>query len=512
MPAREIASSGFSALALTGALALSQLGCMAAIGRASAPSWRIADTAFDRDPQAVSAAEAVEELRHVTRVFDEAYAGVDGGQRSPSAHALTRAHARVQAKPRWEPEELTRLLRDVFQRPDGHLSFGYGGQAPLRLMAGPRRRPYVTAPIERVDADGGLWLGEERFAGCTLGARGVEVLPTPEGRFVLGVFAVGPETAEVPCFSAEGAPAQLALHTTDAEVAPRATGAVTFTRQGEVPVLSIRTFDNGAALELDTLPAMAAALRTTPGFVLDLRGNGGGNYRYAEAFLLALTDEPMQRLSEREVRSAAAAEGRANSARRRLGRGDVPAEAEARFMAHIAKLEAQAEELRVRGAPREDVVTEGALVRGHAAGPLRARAVLLVDDGCASACEMLVSMARQLPSVIIAGQPTRGGMAVGEVALFQLPRSGIQVSLGTRAFKDALGDFEEMRGFLPDVWIEGDDPVSEAAALAQRREPAARGDAEARWWRARRGTGAGRSGGRRDHAASPQDTTPPNAG
>jgi hypothetical protein len=220
---------------------------------------------------------------------------------------------------------------------------------------------------------------------------------------------------------------------------------------GAVPRLVVRTFDTAAAAELSRLPAIARRLRELPAFVVDLRGNGGGNFGYAESFVLELTSATLRRLDEREVVSVAAAEGRANSARRRLALGEVPPAAAPVFLAHVDALEDAAAALRERGAGRVERSTVGEVVRGRAPGPLRARAVLLVDGGCASACEMTVALARQIPGVVVAGEPTRGSMAAGEIALFRLPRSGVMISLGTRAFRDPLGGFAEMRGFLPDV-------------------------------------------------------------
>jgi hypothetical protein len=79
---------------------------------------------------------------------------------------------------------------------------------------------------------------------------------------------------------------------------------------------------------------------------------------------------------------------------------------------------------------------------------------------------MMVALARQIPGVVVAGQNTRGGMAVGELAIFRLPRSGVFVSFGTRAFSDPLGDFSEARGFLPDVWLDGPDLLRAAIDVA----------------------------------------------
>jgi hypothetical protein len=378
-------------------------GCAAA-PRAAAPggateSFHIADGDFDRDPRPVSGAAAALDLDVAVRAFDDAYAGVDGAPRLPSAARIAAARARLAARARWEPAELAEALLDLFRRPDGHLAFGWDGRFKRRIEAWPH------------EATGDL--GQTGDAAVTL----------------------------VP---------------------------------GPVPRLVVRTFDSTAAPELERLPAMARRLRELPAFVLDLRGNGGGNFDYAERFVLELTDATLRRLDEREVVSVAAAEGRANSARRRLALGEVPAAAEPVFRAHVEALEGVAAALRERGAGRDELARVGCVSRGRAPGPLRARVVILVDGGCASACEMTVALARQIPGVIVAGESTRGSMAAGEIALFRLPRSGLAVWLGTRAFRDPLGGFAETRGFLPDVWIGAEDAAggAEALALADPRHPA----------------------------------------
>jgi C-terminal processing protease CtpA/Prc len=98
---------------------------------------------------------------------------------------------------------------------------------------------------------------------------------------------------------------------------------------------------------------------------------------------------------------------------------------------------------------------------------LRSRAVFLVDAGCASACEMMIAMVRQIPGALVVGTNTHGGMSVGELAIFRLRHSGIAITFGTRAFGDPLGDFDESRGFLPDLWIGDDDPLATAKRLAR---------------------------------------------
>ncbi len=236
--------------------------------------------------------------------------------------------------------------------------------------------------------------------------------------------------------------------------------------EGDVPVLVVRTFETAAAEALATLPRFAERLRKERSFVVDLRGNRGGNYAFAERFLLALASGPIHALGTREVQSVAAALGRVNAARRRLARGHVPEAARPMFLAHIALLERLAEELAARAASRIEIVRRGEILHGAAPGPLLGRGVLLVDRGCASACEMFVALARQVPGLLVAGERTRGSMAVGEVASFLLPRSRLGVTFGTRAVVDPLGDFDETRGFVPDLDLVGHDALAHAQHVA----------------------------------------------
>ncbi|XXX73431.1 S41 family peptidase [Sorangium sp. So ce134] len=445
--ARRAASGARSCAALAcAALACAALACAPAPALAPskepAPlrSLRIADGDLDGEPRTVSAAEALLDLDDARYAFEHAYAGLDGRSPSPSPRAIARAEGALRGRAAWRPDELAQLLRGVFGAPDGHLAFGHGGRAPLRLAAA---APAAAAPRLARAAD----------------ARAADAR------------AADARAADARAADARAAPCATPPRRLDP---PRDLGPpveLTRSRDG-VPVLAIRTFSSAAAPALAALPALAAELRRAPAFVVDLRGNAGGDYLFAERFALALTDAPLCALDEREVISVAAAEGRANSARRRLARGDVPREARPRFAEHLAALDRLARALRARAAaPRADLTTRGAEVRGRAAGPLEGRAVFLVDRGCASACEMLLALVRQIPGVLVAGQSTRGSMSVGEMALFRLPRSGVTLSLGTRAFRDPLGDFVELRGFEPDVRLDGEGLVEGAAALALRGAP-----------------------------------------
>jgi hypothetical protein len=254
-----------------------------------------------------------------------------------------------------------------------------------------------------------------------------------------------------------------------APAAPARGGAAVELEDGDVPVLTVRSFAAAESSALAALPELARRLRDRPAFVVDLRGNAGGDFGLAEPLALELASGPVRTLRTREVLSIAAAEGRANLVRRRLAEGAIDAGARPRFARVLAAL-AEEERGLAASPARAEAVREARTVNGHAPRPLPGRAVVLVDRGCASACEMLVAALRQIPGVVIAGDRTRGAMATGEPALFRLPRSGLGLWLGTRAYHDESGAFAELAGYAPDVPLAGPDVLAEARALAARRD------------------------------------------
>lgn len=402
-------------------------GCMSFLPSPAAPSGEqvIADRDIDAPARRVSAREALADLDFAARVFADAYAAPEGLAPTPDPRALAGARSAIAARSTWEPRELARLFRDLFRKPDGHLVWEVPGETRAHFFA--------LEPSEREgDGDGA---SKFAFLGSTMSrAEGSQSPP-----FEAASRGAGPDE-----------------------------GPVVSLQRGEVPVLRIATFDSAHAPELARLPELADHLRASKTFVIDLRGNRGGNFQFALDFLLSLTSDQFEGLGEREVVSAAAAEGRENRLRQRLARGEVPAGALQHFEAQQQALEAQARSLRAENAPRRDV-RRRPLLRGRARAPLAGNAVLLVDRGCASACEMFVALARQLPGMVVAGERTHGAFAVGEIALFRMPHSGIAVSLGTRAFVDPLGRYDETRGFEPDVPMPAGVPAALAARIATER-------------------------------------------
>ena len=83
---------------------------------------------------------------------------------------------------------------------------------------------------------------------------------------------------------------------------------------------------------------------------------------------------------------------------------------------------------------------------------------VVMNKATASSAEMGVSPALHMKNSVLVGSGTYGCSTFGQCLLYQLPHSGIVFSYGIKAFFH--DSFEEGKGFLPDYWIDDEDPVS----------------------------------------------------
>ncbi len=420
------------------------------------------DFATTRDPPPLSAAHALEDLDQALALFRGAYAAPEGRNPVPDPDAVAAARARITERSALSPRAFAGLLRTLFWQPDGHLAFAYGGPSAIRVAAKAEAGALVSEPLVKGDATARVGTCASEHATAARAPSRLGTVPTLDGSFVLA--AIGSYADESIVCELEAVPEPRLVTFRRARSANPALRRVTFEDDGALPIVHLGTLDASAFDSLTALPSLARTLRGERGFLLDLRGNRGGSVRFAEAFLQELSAVPLRRLDERHVVSIAAAEGRANTIRERLSAAGPGTAAAAYLEAELATEEAEVAALRRIHAPRTEVVTRGVTIPGLAPSPLLGPSVIVIDEGCASACEMTVAMARQLPSAIVVGRSTRGSMAVGEIATFHLRWSTITITMGTRAYTDPSGAFDESTGYLPDVWM---DP-EKALAFARR--------------------------------------------
>ena len=81
-----------------------------------------------------------------------------------------------------------------------------------------------------------------------------------------------------------------------------------------------------------------------------------------------------------------------------------------------------------------------------------------MNKATASSAEMGVSQALHMKNSVLVGGGTYGRGTFGECLFYQLPHSNITFACGIKAFYHE--SFEEGRGFVPDYWIDAENPVS----------------------------------------------------
>ncbi|MCA9608655.1 MAG: hypothetical protein KC619_23790 [Myxococcales bacterium] len=238
-------------------------------------------------------------------------------------------------------------------------------------------------------------------------------------------------------------------------------------RPGQVPWLRVRTLGMARRDALERFVASAARVRESRVVILDVRGNGGGSDRFLLSWFASLTDQDLRYFDTLRVSSEVELQGALTfwTCQAGLSRGDDAGSAWMR--ARIDQASRSLDDAMHHRGPYVDRIEGSYTEPGRAPSRFRGRLVLVTDRGCGSACETSVLLARQIPGTLVVGENTEGTMKVGELRHYRLPETGVWVSVGRRAHRDrALGGFPEGRGYLPDVWLDGDDVEGDLAEIA----------------------------------------------
>jgi hypothetical protein len=229
-------------------------------------------------------------------------------------------------------------------------------------------------------------------------------------------------------------------------------------RVGGIPVLRIQSFGDNNTNDLQRWLESAERLRGEPCVIVDLRGNGGGNERWASAWIQSLTGvRPQSILIFSEFVSQTTMIGRANafaywslqSPRNSFFRNE-----EKRYRDTVERL-------------------ESGLLHPHWTGPVLpvtpaiendTKIVVITDGRVASAGEGFVMRVKQAENVVVVGENTLGALTFGNISLHVLPESGIKVWLpiNFNLSQDLVS--REGVGLAPDYWVPARDAVDYAVA------------------------------------------------
>ncbi len=428
-----------------------------------------------RAPEAVEPGSLARDVEVLERLVRRGYAGFEqtGGDARWSA-VFERLRADLPDSPT-APLAFRDLLLD-------HLSFVRDAHVGLWVYA-PRRRWRSTTQHEQAwiatearftrNEDGFVDASGRILTSCE-GVDASELLypaagdALPRTVYVPIVLSAGTRDT-LACVYDDGSTQALPLRRVDIGDGP---GETFERRNAPFPWLRLRTLFTDQRGALDRFVATATTLRDAPVIVLDLRRGRGGSDVFLLRWFRALSRQPIRywrtdRLaSETTLQGALTFWGCVRAAvSSREGGADPTGAAwlEARVLRARRELDRSMSE---RGLFRERV-RQARVLDGRAPHAYRGRLLLVVDRGCGSACETAVLLARQLPRALVVGENTEGAMKVGELRHYRLPESHVWISLGMRAHTDPEGRFEESRGFLPDLWLDGSDPDDQIRDLAR---------------------------------------------
>lgn len=233
-------------------------------------------------------------------------------------------------------------------------------------------------------------------------------------------------------------------------------------RIGGIGVLRVRSFGDADPGALRRFVESAERYRDEPCVVVDLRGNRGGNERWASDWIERLTGQRPRSIfvfSELESRTTMVGRLNAHAWWDHLAPGvEAIVEGVERYRAALAGFGPGGQAPRWTGPffPDNPVISN-------------ATTVVVVTNGLvASAGEGFVMRMRQAENVIVVGENTHGALTFGNVSLHQLPCSGLKVwmPINLNVFPDL--SFREEQGLFPDWWVPAGDAVNCTIAALRR--------------------------------------------
>jgi hypothetical protein len=214
--------------------------------------------------------------------------------------------------------------------------------------------------------------------------------------------------------------------------------------QDGIPVIVNRTL-SGSATALKSFQDDAPQLRKEPVVVLDLRGNGGGSSSIAENWVRNFSGvNPKSPYISTELGTRTTFIGKLNVM---ATWPDMTSSID--YKSLVAQLDSGA---RKRGwsdfrVPQYAVVPNPNQLL-----------IVLTDSRICSSGEWFLGVLKQLENVVFVGENSMGCRPFGDLTIYRLPNSGLQVRLTNKLFLEPDLASTQGIGYLPDLWV----PASKA--------------------------------------------------
>lgn len=417
-------------------------------------------------PDSISANEALEDAEMLRYLFENAYSGyaywqnqgVDFNAVYENLILLTEGSDSVSVV------EMERVIAEGLAGiQDGHL--GVTGHQRRRFLE--RKTPFFTEVIVEHSSHGNeeyrvirsnsdavqpgmIYVGPEDRLFRILSRNGVE-------QFQLGVFTTEYANESVFEFLSSSAsapiiPIALPLHECRLKSNQYPSEEIFCTTDVDgIDLVLLSSFSTSHHQSLLEFAEIGTELAETDRFIVNLMGNSGGSSSYGMNFITNLNSVAEWKMYYAVLYSPATI---ASTAVRCISEDMRPESQE-----ELSRLSEALEPLRER--PFRNWMYLRDELSPRQMGDYQGTAVFLINRKVASAGEALIDYSKSVPGAVLVGENSAGVGTFGEVLSYWLPNSHIKLSLPSKLF--LMPGFEEGVGYIPDYWLDSQEPVAEIA-------------------------------------------------
>ncbi|MFA6730799.1 MAG: hypothetical protein WCR95_07365 [Eubacteriales bacterium] len=196
-----------------------------------------------------------------------------------------------------------------------------------------------------------------------------------------------------------------------------------------IPIIHHSTYSNGGVKEsFESYKKTGVKYKDTKYLIWSILSNGGGNSKFPECFIDGLNNNAVWELDLAVISNPVINESNDNDSENKKSYS----------IFNIGKVD-----------------FSKSLYGG--------RLFVLQNKFVASSGEAAVMFGRNVKDVCFVGGATMGCGQFGDILTYRLPNTNIYFHMGYKVFN--MEGFEEGKGFLPDYWIDSNNPVEEVAAF-----------------------------------------------
>lgn len=400
-------------------------------------------------PDFITRKEALKEIEIIQYLFDYGYSGTNYWNKNGVDFAALFADMRKTISESTDNNiaviELEKMLDSGLQGIlDGHFSFSgkkrhrfYKHKSPyfadLLIKKEDNHWIVLDSAVEGIK-NGDFYLDDKSLLYPTLA-------PDNSQHFLLGTLSYKPITAMKLLFSSGRH--NIYFHT--GRCGNASTNEIYLNEKiAGIDVLSVSTFNGQFHEQLNQYSEAGKSLRDTEHFILNIMGNGGGGSSFSEKFVQNINNIAHWRSNFAMIMSPPVIEAWSYE-----DENEVPHLAEA-----IKEMRKELEKQKLNPTKSWTCYPD----KPQQTGNYKGKAIVLANRRVASSGEATLAYFKSFQNGLIIGENSAGIGQFGEIISYQMPHSHIIFNIPSKLF--LMEDSPESRGFIPDFWLDHENPVA----------------------------------------------------